>query len=89
MELKSSGPLYLCPLVKKRDWSQADIWYSRQPVGINNINTYLKKMALQAGLDCTDKHFTNHSVHKMTVKKLNKAGASGRDIIAIRNWSQK
>ena len=40
-------------------------------------------MALQAGLDCTDKCFTNHSLHKTTVKKLKKAGSSSRDIIAI------
>ena len=80
MELKSSGPLYLCPLIKKRDWSKTDIWYSHQPVGINTIDTYKKKIAVQAGLDCTDKRFTNHSVRKTTLKK---AGANSREIIAI------
>ena len=41
-------------------------------------------MAIQAGLDCTDKHFTNQSVHKTTVKKLKKAGASSRDIMVTK-----
>ena len=40
-------------------------------------------MALAAGLDTTNKHFTNHSVRKTTVQKLKKAGASATDIMAI------
>lgn len=43
----------------------------------------MKKIAKEGGLDVTSKNFTNHSVRKTTVKKLKKAGASSRDIMAI------
>ena len=35
------------------------------------------------GIDITKKHFTNHSVWKTTIRKLQKAGVSNDKIIAI------
>jgi len=64
--LKNTGPLYLRPLDKPRE----DVWYSSQLVGVNTIDTYMKKMAKLGNLDFTNKKFTNHSVRKTTVCKL-------------------
>ena len=43
----------------------------------------MKQMALAAGLDSANKHFTNHSVRKTTVRKLQKAGILNDKIAAI------
>ena len=40
-QLKTSGPLYLQPLKHPRE----DQWYSVQPVGINQVDKYMKDMA--------------------------------------------
>ena len=82
-ELELAGPLYLSPLRKQRDWSHVNVWFSRQPVGVNIINNFMKRMATQAGLDTTQKHFTNHSMRKTTVRSLKKTGVSSREIMAI------
>ena len=82
-EMQAHGPLYLAPLRKERDWSKAKVWFSCQPAGVNGINQFMKNIAKEDGLDVTSKNFTNHSARKTTVKKLKKAGASSRDIIAI------
>ena len=70
--LKHSGPLYLRPFEKPTK----DVWFSTHSVGINKINSYVKDLAKLGGLDCTKKHFTNHSICKTTVRKLQKAGIS-------------
>ena len=77
--LKTSGPLYLQPLKHPRE----DQWYSVQPVGINQVDKYMKDMAAMAKLDTTNKNFTNHSIRKTTVCKLQKAGISNDKIAAI------
>ena len=78
-ELKLSGPLYLTPLRKPRP----DLWYSKQPVGIHTVNGYMKAIADAGSLNGNGKRYTNHSVRKVTVQKLKKAGVSSREIIAI------
>ena len=82
-ELKSHGPLYLTPLKKDRSWDKTEVWFTKTPLGINSIDTFVQRMVADAGLDSTKKHFTNHSIRKTTVKKLKKAGASTTDIMAI------
>ena len=76
-DLPSCGPLYLQPLKNPK----RDIWFSSQPVGENNLDTYMHQMATLAGLDTTNKRFTNHSVRKTTVMKLQKAGISNDKIV--------
>ena len=63
--------------------SLTDIWYFIQPMGINKIDSFLKKITTVGGLDITKKHFTNHSVWNTTVRNLQKAGVSNDKIIAI------
>ena len=77
--LKDCGPLYLRPL----DSPRQDTWYSLQPVGVRTIDTYMRKITSLAGLKCTNKKFTNHSMRKTTVHKLQKAGISNDKIAAI------
>ena len=40
-------------------------------------------MAVAAGLDVTNEHYTNHSIQKITMKKLKKADMSATEIMAI------
>ena len=56
---KKSGPLYLTPL---QYFEGKDVWYTQSPVGINQIDRFMKAMMNLAGLDATQKNFTNHSV---------------------------
>lgn len=45
--------------------------------------SFVNKMRVAAGLDVTNKHYTNHSIQKTIVKKLKKAGMSATEIMAI------
>ena len=76
--LHKSGPLYLRPLQKPKD----RLWYSVQPVGENKIKTYMKTVAKMGGID-DDRRFTNHSIRKTTVRKLQNAGISKDKIASI------
>ena len=78
--LKSSGPLYLTPL---QDFQGQDVWYSQQRMGINKINSFMKDMAKHSGLSTSKKRYTNHSVRKTMVHKLQKAGFSNDKIASI------
>ena len=77
--LKSAGPLYLRPLQKP----QPDVWYSCQPAGVHKINSFMREIVTLGGLDCTNKRFTNHSIRKTTVRKLQKAAVSNDKIAAV------
>ena len=41
--LQDSGPLYLTPLRKDRDWIKAPVWFSRTPLGENEHLRLLSK----------------------------------------------
>ena len=77
IELKNCGSLYLKPLNTPND----EVWYTAQPVGIHTIDTYMKYIAMQ---DLTNKKFTNHSIRKTTVRKLQKAGVSTESSILLK-----
>ena len=66
-ECRSSLPLTTGLLQKL----QPDMWYSGQWV-----NSSMQEIVTLGGLDCTNKRFSNHSIHKTTVRKLQKAGVS-------------
>jgi len=57
---------YLKPLKNKK----ADIWYADQPIGINTISKIVKGMIKEEG------HFTNHSLRRTAVSRLNGGGFS-------------
>ena len=81
--MKASGPLYLAPLRKERDWSKAEVWFAIGALGVNTLDKLMEEIASKAGLDITSKRFTNHSLRKTTVTKLRKSGATNREIMAI------
>ena len=64
-------------------YSNHDVWYSSQSVGVQTINAYMKNMAKLGNLDITNKKFTNHSIRKTTVCKLQKVGVSNDKIVAV------
>ena len=81
---KNLGPLYLRPLPQPK----GAVWYSKQPVGINTINRYMKDIAEKAGLGDSGKNITNHSTRKTLVKKL-KAGVDGETLQPLQVTRQK
>ena len=78
-KFRTCGPLYLRPLKKP----QPALWYSEQPVGKSKIKEFMKTIAKKAGLDNSGKRFTNHSIRKTLVRKLQKGGVSNDKITAI------
>ena len=49
--------------------SPQEIWFKRNPVGVNKLSSMMKQMVERAGLN-PDKNFTNHSARKHLVQKL-------------------
>ena len=84
-DLHTCGPLHLTPLRKPRP----SVWYSVQPVGESKIKTYMKTMASLAGIDKSGRRYTNHSVRKTTVWKLQKSGISNDKIVAITGYKSE
>ena len=83
---KMSGPLYLTPL---QHFEGKDMWYTLSPVGLNQIDHFMKTMTKLAGLETIQKNFTNHSVRKMLVRKLQKSGISNDKIASITGHSSE
>ena len=57
---------YLKPLKNKK----ADIWYADQAIGVNTIAKIVKSLVKEEG------HFTNHSLRRTAVSRLNQGGFS-------------
>ena len=57
---------YLKPLKNKK----TDIWYADQPIGVNSIAKIVKSLVGKDG------YFTNHSLRRTAVSRLNQAGCS-------------
>ena len=85
-ELKSRGPLYLTPL---QCYDGKEVWFSRTIVGVNMINSFLKEMASNAGITKSNKRYTNHSVRKTTVRKLQRAGFCNDEISSITRYKSE
>ena len=71
-EKRNNGPFYLA--VNERRKTQ--VWYKRQRMGVNSINSFMKNMASQADIQA-HKKLTNHSARKTLVKKLKGANQPG------------
>ena len=75
-EMRNSGPFYLAIIDKPK----SEVWYRKQRMGVNIIDSFMKNMVLEAELDVQGKKLTNHSVRKTLVKKL-KASEQPRSAI--------
>ena len=65
-EMQISGPFYLAIIENPK----SEMWYKKQRMGVNKIDSFMKYIALEAELDVEGRKLTNHSVRKTFVKKL-------------------
>ena len=77
------------PQKGEREWSKSPVWFSKGSLGVTFIDNFVNRMAVAAGLDVTKKHYTNHSIFKTTVKKLNKASVSATEIKVITSYKNQ
>ena len=75
--MRNSGPFYLA-LNERR---KTEVWYKRQRMGVNSINSIMKNMASQA--DIQGKKLTNHSARRTLVKKLKAANQPKSAFIGV------
>ena len=78
-EIRNSGPFYLA-IIKK---PKSEVWYKKQRMGVNNIDCFMKNMALEAELDVEGRKSTNHSVRKTLVKKVKASNQPRSAIIRV------
>lgn len=62
--------------------SPCDVWFKRNPVGVNKLATTMKRMSLNAGLN-PHKKLSNHSARKYLVQKLNDNNVPANHIMQI------
>ena len=55
-------------------------WFKRQPIGLNNLSSTMKRMAAIAGIE---KKLTNHSARKHLVQKLSEKNVPANQIMQI------
>ena len=78
-EMRNSGPFYLA----LNERAKTQVWFKRQRMGVNSINSFMKNMASQAIQDIQGKKLTNHSARKTLVKKLKAANQPRSAIIGV------
>ena len=64
---KPEAPFYLAINYIKTP-SSGKSWFKANAMGVNKLNSLMKKMATKEGLDC--QRLTNHSARKRMVQKL-------------------
>ena len=78
-EMRNSSPFYLAIIDKPK----SEVWYKKQRMGVNKIDSFMKNMALETELDVQGKTLTNHSVRKTLVKKLKASNQPRSAIIGV------
>ena len=58
-----------------------EYWYEKNPVGQKMIESFMKRLATEAKLDCND--YTNHSIRATCIGTLDSKGFEARHITAI------
>ena len=59
------------------------VWYKRQPMGVNKLNDMMKTVIKGTTLEDSWKTFSNHSARKTVVKKLKTAGLERSSIVKV------
>ena len=80
VQVRYQGPFYLA--AKNNVNAHDEIWYKTNLVGVNYINTIMKKMIERSPLDL-EKKITNHTVRRNVIKTLKKKQVPKCDIITI------
>ena len=62
--------------------SPRELWFKRNPVGVNKLGSMMKRMVQQAGLN-PDKKLSNHSARKYLIQKLNDNNVPANQIMQI------
>ena len=78
-EMQSTGLIYLNCIQNP----SSQVWYKKQPMGVNKINDMMKSTIEGTSLDNSTKTFTNHSARKTVVKKLKTAGLERSSIVKV------
>jgi len=77
---------FILPLLKK--W-KSKVWYKKQRMGVNKIDSFMKNMALEAELDVEGRKLTSHSVRKTVVKKLKVSNQPRSAIISVTGYTSE
>ncbi|CAC5425298.1 unnamed protein product [Mytilus coruscus] len=84
--LKFSNPTDPFYIQKNTNTEKSGLWYKSQPIGINKLGKFMKKMATAAGIiqskddndesenDPGNRRLTNHSARRFMLQKLDDAG---------------
>ena len=67
---------YVHPLKNVSD----DVWYSREPMGINYLASMMSRICKEAG---TSIIYTNHCIRSTTIQKLSESGLEAREIMSV------
>ena len=78
-EIRTPGPLYLSFVSNP----SSQVWYKRQPMGVNKLNDMMKTVIKGTTLEDSWKTFSNHSARKTVVKKLKTAGLERSSIVKV------
>ena len=78
-EIRTTGPLYLFCVSNP----SSQVWYKRQPMGVNKLNDMMKTVIKGTTLEDSWKTFSNHSARKTVVKKLKTAGLERSSIVKV------
>ncbi|XP_045163862.2 uncharacterized protein LOC123528196 [Mercenaria mercenaria] len=74
-------PFYIASTTKPLPCDE-DTWFKRNPVGINKLQSMMKRMVQSSGIN-TDKRLSNHSARKYLVQKLNNNNVPANHIMQI------
>ena len=78
-DLRYKGPFYLAVIENPT----SVIWYKAQRMGVNTINTFMKRMSAEGNLDLQGRKLTNHTARKTLVKKLKASNQPRSAIIGV------
>ena len=78
-EMRRKGLFYL-PIIEN---TKSEVFYKKQRMGVNKIDSFMKNMALEAELYVEGRKLTNHSVRKTVVKKLTASNQARSAIIGV------
>ena len=83
-EFLSRRPPEICPLyLSCVSNPSSQVWYKRQPMGVNKLNDMMKAVIKGTTLEDSRKTFSNHSARKTVVKKLKIAGLERSSIVKV------
>ena len=65
---------------KKFDPKRDDVWFTVNPIGINTLGNFMKKISKRLALSVT---YTNHCIRATCVTEMTRAGYEARQIMKV------